>query len=51
MTFWNWGPTTIWHNVESVEFFSKSLHPTVDMAAVIFAGRILKDSNVAIRFK
>ena len=26
----NWGPTTIWHNIEFVAFyFSKSLHPTV----------------------
>ena len=30
MTFWNWGPTTIWYNIESVAFlFSKSLHPTL----------------------
>ena len=30
MKFWNWGPTTIWHNTESVALcFSKSLHPTV----------------------
>ena len=29
MKFWNWGPTTIWHNIENVAFyFSKSLHPT-----------------------
>ena len=27
--FWHWGPTTIWHNRESVAFFSKSLHPTL----------------------
>ena len=27
--FWNWGPTTIWQNKQSVTFnFSKSLHPT-----------------------
>ena len=25
--FWNWGLITIWHNMESVAFFSKSLHP------------------------
>ena len=25
----NWGPTTIWHNIECIAFFSKSLHPTV----------------------
>ena len=30
MKFWNWGPTTIWYNIESVAFlFSKSLHPTL----------------------
>ena len=30
MKFWNWGPTTIWHNLGCVAFyFSKSLHPTV----------------------
>ena len=28
MKFWNWGPTSIWHNIESVAFFSKPLHPT-----------------------
>ena len=29
MKFWNWGPTTIWHNIECVAFyFSKSLRPT-----------------------
>ena len=22
--FWKWGPTTIWHNMESVTFFSLS---------------------------
>ena len=28
MKFWNWGPTTIWHNIGSVTYFlSKSLHP------------------------
>ena len=28
--FWNWGPTTIWPNLTSVQFFpQKSLHPTV----------------------
>ena len=31
-TFWNWGPTTIWHRIESIEFFSKSFHPTVQLA-------------------
>ena len=31
---WNWGPTTIWPNIECVAFyFSKSLHPTVQSAA------------------
>ena len=30
MKFWNWSPTTIWHNIKCVAFyFSKSLHPTV----------------------
>ena len=29
MKFWNWGPTTIWHNIQCVAFSSKSLHPTV----------------------
>ena len=30
MKFWNWGPTTIWHNIECVAFyFSKSLYPNV----------------------
>ena len=30
MKFWNWGPTAIWHNIESVALFSsKLLHPTV----------------------
>ena len=29
MKFCNWGPTIIWHNIESVAFFlSKSLHPS-----------------------
>ena len=28
MKFWIWGPATNWHNIESVAFFSKSLHPT-----------------------
>ena len=30
MKFWNWGPTTIWHNIQCVAFFllSKSLHPS-----------------------
>ena len=28
MIFWNWGPTTIWHNLASDQFFlKKSLHP------------------------
>ena len=30
MKFCNWGPTIIWHNIESVAFFlSKSLHPNI----------------------
>ena len=30
MKFWNWGPTTIWHDIECVAFyFSKSLHPNL----------------------
>ena len=30
MKFWNWDPKAIWHNIESVAFFSsKSIHPTV----------------------
>ena len=33
MKFWNWGPITIWHSIESVAFFSKSLHPNVHMQA------------------
>ena len=39
MKYWNWGPTTIWHNIESVAFFSssKSLHPTLD-PHLFFAG-------------
>ena len=30
VTFWIWGPVTIWHNMTSVQFFSakKSIHPT-----------------------
>ena len=29
MKFYNWGPTTIWHNIECVALdLSKSLHPT-----------------------
>ena len=27
MKFWNWGPTTIWHNIQ---YNSKSLHPIVN---------------------
>ena len=28
--FFIWGPTTFWHNIESVDFyFSKSLHPNI----------------------
>ena len=27
--FWICGPTTIWHNIQSVAIFSKSLHPAV----------------------
>ena len=28
MAFWNWGPTTIWNNIEFVAFYlSQSLHP------------------------
>ena len=36
MVFWNWGPTTIWHNLGCVAFyFSKSLHPTVQYVALL----------------
>ena len=36
MKFWNWGPTKIWHNIESVAFyFSKSLHPTALMSHTV----------------
>ena len=31
MKFWNWGPTTIWHNMMTCDqnCFQKSLHPSV----------------------
>ena len=30
MKIWNWGPTTIWHNMTCAQnYFQKSLHPTV----------------------
>ena len=36
MQLWNWGPTTIWHNIECVTFnFFKSSHPTVQAAGGI----------------
>ena len=25
--FWNWGPTTIWHNLASAQFFSSKITP------------------------
>ena len=32
MKFLNWGPTTIWHNIECIAFyFSKSLHRIIQL--------------------
>ena len=37
MKFWNWGPTTIWHNMTfGQNCFQKSLHPTVYFLAQLF---------------
>ena len=29
VTFWNWGPTTIWHSIECVAFFFSQNHSTL----------------------
>ena len=49
-SFWNWGPTTIWHNMTCGQnCFQKSLHPTVYTCLGAAGSRTL-DHHPAIRW-